>query len=134
MANITITTGSVSAVAGMGLEIKGLAGASLGAGNACYIGASGEILQSSSAKYIGDFTGTAGRTNFDGIAVRDVVSGDAVTLFGRGSVIGGFASGMTPGAALWISGTGGILSDAKIATQDAPVAKAISATDILIIR
>jgi hypothetical protein len=75
----------------------------------------------------------SGEADFDGIVDRVYATGQPVTIFGQG-VVCRYATGMTPGMPLWVSSNAGLLSDAKVASADEPVAKAISATDIKVIK
>lgn len=69
----------------------------------------------------------------DGFTPKAYTMGEPVTLFGKGTRFG-YGSGLTPGALLYLSATPGRLSDAAVAVEAEPVAKAISASDIRIIR
>lgn len=133
MTAVTIASGTVSAIAGMGLEVKGIAYGTLGRGNACKLGSDGLVHQSVSSEFLGA-SGTSAMIDFDGIIDQEYVAGNGVTLYGKGAVIGGFGSGMAVGTALYVSATAGILSDVKVAVADLPVAKVISSTDILVVR
>jgi hypothetical protein len=110
------------------------AGVSLVAGDACYIDSNGRVQKAVSTQ-IGA-TGTSfAETKFDGLVPEDFISGAyGVSLYGAGSVWGYAASGLTPGQFLYISSTAGALNDAMPAATDRPVAKAISAKDIKILR
>ena len=62
-------------------------------------------------------------------------AGDPVTVFGVGSVINiGVTETLTPGDVFYVSATAGAISTSKIAANDVPFAKAVTATDIMIIR
>jgi hypothetical protein len=130
MANVTIT-GSISySAAKYGLTIPLEAGETLIAGYACYIKSDGKAWLAGTAIA----TGTT-QVKFDGFVVRDYASGDAVTLIGQGSVllIDGNA-GFNEGDDLWLGATAGVLSDAKVAGQDQPVARAVSTSAIRVVR
>lgn len=133
MTSVGITTGTMSIIGDMGLEIKGIAGEALGVGNACKIGSDGLVQQSVSTEWLGA-SGTNAVIDFDGICPQAYVAGDAVSLYGKGSVIANYGASLVVGTPLYVSATAGILSDVKVASIDMPVAKVISATDILILR
>lgn len=111
-------------------QAESTAGEALVAGYACYLKSDGKIYHAGTAVA----TGTT-QVAFDGFAMRAYAVGEPVTLIGRDNVImldgnGGF----TVGKELWLSATAGVLSDAKIAGQDQPVAKAISANSVRVLR
>lgn len=109
------------------------AGVTLARGDACYIDSNGLVQQAVSTVNSPN-TGTFMRSAFDGIVDENIISGSSVTLFSIGAIYGYAASGLTIGQHLWISNTAGKLANAKVATNDEPVAKCISATDIVVIR
>lgn len=133
MANLTIASNvSIDAVSTQKASfISGLlAGEDLPAGAPCYIKNDGKVYKSVTTVT----NGIATQPAFAGFAVDDVSAGEPVTLFGKGARMN-IASGMTPGQVFWISDTAGFLSDAVVLTGDvSPVAMAISATDIVVIR
>lgn len=115
--------------------IAGLTSAcALTVAQAVYIDASGELAPTTQIEFSGSMC------KFDGLVAKEVADGDqGITVWGKGARIGGYSTGMTPGALLYVapSGSEGRLSDAPklFGTYvDQPVAKAISATDIVIIR
>lgn len=131
MALITIT-GSISySAAHDGFKFVGEAGEALIAGYACYVKPSDKKIYHAGTAVQ---TGTT-QVQFDGFVVRDYAITDAVTLIGRDNVImlDGNA-GLGSVGDLWLSATAGVLSDAKIAGQDQPVAKAISSSAIRVLR
>jgi len=131
MALITIT-GSISYdAAHEETKIGGLlTGEVIVAGHACVIKSDGKVYKAGT----GIVTGT-NTVAFDGFAMRSYGSGDAITLIGDGNVIMMDANaGLTAGADLWLSATAGVLSDAKIAGQDMPVARAVSTSAIRVVR
>src|SRR5690349_2540066 len=80
-----------------------IAGEDLLAAAPCYIkGSDGKVYQSN---------GTAANeaAGIDGFTARAVKAGEAVTLFGKGSRFRYAASGLTPGAKLYIGATAGRL-------------------------
>ena len=73
-------------------------------------------------------------TRFNGFVNDDYVAGDAVTIFGLGAIISNYAAGLTIGASYFVSETVSKIADAQVATGDYPIAKSISATDIIVTR
>lgn len=130
MANITIT-GSISySAAKYGLTLPLEAGEALIAGYACVIKSDGKAYHGSTTVQTGTHA-----VGFDGFAMRDYGSGDAVSLIGQGNVVMLDANGgLTIGANYWMGATAGVLSDAKVAGTDLPVARAISATSVRVLR
>lgn len=107
-----------------------VAGEALIAGYACYLKSDDKIYHAGTSVA----TGTT-QVAFDGFVMRNYAAGEAVTLIGRDNVImvDGNA-GLTIGKELYLSATAGVLSDAKIAGSDQPVAKAISTSAIRVLR
>ena len=133
MALVTITGSNSYSVAHYGLKMAiPEAGEALVGGYACLIKSDGKVYHAGTA--ISGGTGT-NAVKFDGFVTRDYASGDAVTLIGQGNVLtlDGNA-GLTVGTDLYLSATAGVLSDAKIAGQDLPVARAISTSAIRVLR
>lgn len=98
------------------------AGEALGAGDACYIKSDGLVWRS---------TGAAANAAaaVDGFAAEAAAVGEAVTLFT--DVTMRYASGLTPGAKLFLSGTvAGGLADAASTGGTGQVARVIDATRI----
>lgn len=115
------------------------AGEALEDGDACYIKSDGKVWKSVST-VVDARTIETGTTDFveniskfDGLVKGDKAVGEAVTLVGRGS-IWEYAAGMTIGAWFYASSNAGLLSDARVATGDSAIAKAIDAKHILIVR
>jgi hypothetical protein len=146
MADLTRTNPYPDASNLVGVRLTGIiAGEALTAGDAVFIHSDGKAYQADAADHkdtlttdddnAGTDTTTWDTSKFDGFVVADYAVGEgSVTVWGRNSIITKYAAGMTPGAFYWISGTQGSLSDARIAAYDVAVAKAISATDILVLR
>lgn len=111
-------------------QAEATAGEALVGGYACYLKSDGKVYHAGTSVS----TGTT-QVAFDGFAVRNYAVGDAVTLIGQNNVLmlDGNA-GLTIGKELWLSATAGVLSDAKIAGADTPVAKAISTSAIRVLR
>lgn len=109
------------------------AGVELANGDAVYIDTSG-LLQKASRPNV-FISGAFGlEVKFDGVVVRNVPSGTFGEVYGRGAEIFYADSGLTIGSAVYPSATAGKLADAAVAAPDLPVAKVISATDILLIK
>ncbi len=69
--------------------------------------------------------------NVLGFAGRTVKAGMKLTLFGKGARFGGF-NGLTPGTKLYLGATVGSLDTAATTGGTAPVAVAVTATDIVV--
>lgn len=93
----------------------------------CYIAADGLV-------YMSDGSAADAEAGFDGFTARAVSSGQPVTLFGIGTRFRYAASGLTPGAKLYIAATPGALDTAATVGDAGGVAKAINETDIRVIR
>jgi hypothetical protein len=110
-----------------------VAGAAISAGEAAYIDSNGLIQKAvSTANWI--TTGTFMQSAFDGVPASDIASGSVGELYGRGAVVEIADSGLTIGAPVWITATAGRFGDAKVAANDEPVARVISATQIVLTR
>lgn len=131
MAEITVaSTASLDAVSAMHASfISALeAGEALTVAAPCYIASDGKVYKSVSTQ-----TTISGYSDYIGFTPDSVVSGGPVTLFRSGTRFN-FSTGMTPNTPLYVSTTAGILNTVKQAANDAPVAIAVSATDILVIK
>lgn len=103
------------------------AGEALGAVDACYIkGSDGKVYKSNG-------TALNEAAKFDGFTPCAYSAGEAVTLFGVGARFR-YATGMTPGADLYVATTAGGLDTAATTGGTRAVARAISATDIRVTR
>lgn len=92
----------------------------------CYIASDGVHMSNGTA--------ADADAGFDGFTARAYSSGDTnVTLFGIGTKMR-YATGMTPGAKLYIATTDGRLADAATTGDAVGVAKVVSATVIRVIR
>lgn len=141
MADLTKVNPNVDGIsASKGVTISELlAGEALSAGDSVYIKSDGKVWKAVST--VKDtLTVETGTTDFaidvakfDGLVNSDYAAGEPVTIFGLGCIFG-YGSGLTPGAFYWVSDTAGKLATARMATGDSAVAKAVSSTDILIIR
>jgi hypothetical protein len=104
------------------------AGEALDAFAPCY------IKQSDGLIYMSNATNADEAAGLDGFTARAYAVGDSnVTLFGRGLKMR-YATGMTPGAMLYIGATAGRLNDAVTTGDGAGVARVVSATVIRVIR
>lgn len=99
------------------------------AGMPCYIDSNG-LIQKSVSTVNSPSTGTFMRSSFDGVPASDLPSGSFGELYGIGAEARIADSGLTIGTQVWISNTAGKWADAKVATNDEPVAIVISATSI----
>jgi hypothetical protein len=104
-------------VIGSGLK----AGEDIAAGDACYIAADGTIMRSNG-------TAATASARADGIAAREAVSGEAVTLYRY--VEFRYGAALTPGARLYVGATAGRLDGAATTGGTAPVALVVDATRI----
>jgi hypothetical protein len=104
-----------------------LAGEALGAGDACYIRASdGRVMRSTGAA-----ANAAAKVR--GWAAEACASGEAITLFF--DVVFRYGAALTPGADYFVSGTvAGGIADAASTGGTAPVAYAVDATRIAVLR
>lgn len=108
-------------------QISGLvAGEAIDAGAACYIkAADGKV-------YMSNGTSANAAAKFDGIAAQAAAAGQGVTLFGPGTRFR-YGTGLTIAGLMYISATAGRLDDAATTGGTTAVAKAISATEIVIV-
>lgn len=108
------------------------AGVSLAPGDAVYLDSNGLVQKATNA--VVGATGTSfAESKFDGLVAETFISGSkGVAVFGIGSIFG-YSSSLTIGARYFL-GTGGALQDTMPTAVDRPVAKAVSATNIQIIR
>jgi hypothetical protein len=130
-ANLTKISAPYLSDTNLPVKMSGLfAGEVLPVACPCYIHTDGKVYKCVSTK-----VDEANHAVFDGFCISGALAiGDPVTLVGLGARIHVTASGNTIGARYWVSATAGAISDTKVATADAPIAKAVSATDIRIIR
>lgn len=117
------------------------AGESLSAGDSVFVHSDGKVYQADAVDHVDTLTIETGTTDFaitvskfDGMVNADYAVGEPCTIFGAGNILTKYATGLTAGAFYWVSGTQGALSDARVATGDSAVAKAISTTDVLVLR
>lgn len=127
MASITKVTPSLDMVtAQYAQQITGLkAGAALEIAAACYIKTDGLV-------YPSDAVADHEHARCHGFTPRAVISGEPVTLFGKGARFT-YGAGLTPGAQLFLGILGtGDLDDAATTGDAAGVAVCLNATDIVI--
>lgn len=104
-----------------------IAGEDLDAVSPCY------IKNSDGKVYMSNGTAANEAAGFDGFVPRAAKAGQPVTLFGVGARFR-YASGLTPGAKLYIGATAGRLDTAATTGDAVGVARAINATDIRVTR
>lgn len=126
---------SMDAATGMFAEqISGLvAGENLDPLAPCHIEGNGKVYMSNGAQ--AGAAATAAEledAKVDGFCVQSVLAGEAVTLFGRG-LRARYASGLTPGQNLYVGATVGRLDTAASTLGTKVVARAITATDIVVL-
>ena len=83
--------------------------------------------------YMSDGSAANEAAGIDGFTARAVKQGQPVTMFGAGTRMG-YGTGLTPGAVYYIAATAGRLDTAATTGGLVPVAKAITSTDIRVIR
>jgi hypothetical protein len=105
-----------------------IAGENLDVVSPCYIKGSDGLV------YMSNGTAANEAAKFDGFNARAARAGQAVTLFGLGARFHYAASGLTPGATLYIGATAGRLDTAATTGDAVGVARAINATDIRVTR
>lgn len=134
MADITKSTDAgLEGNAGIAVApITAQAGVELAAGDAVYLDSNGRWVKSvTTVQFV---TGTFGtQYKFSGLVARNIPSGSYGEAYGRSAEFFYASSGLTIGAPVYISNTAGKLADAAIATNDHPVAVAVSATNIRLI-
>jgi hypothetical protein len=129
MADITFTFADVRlAEPHMVSRITLPAGATIRAGQPCYIDSAGVAQLCISTVNLG--------SAFDGFPLASVLAGEPVTLVQQGAKIYIGAHGLDIGAFIYTSDTAGAISDASIPTPilEVPIAKCISATVIEVTR
>lgn len=93
------------------------------------------VLKSDNLVYMCNGTAADADAQFDGFTPRAYAPGDSnVTLIGIGARMRYAASGLVPGARLYIAATDGRLDTAATTGDAVGVAKVTSATDIRVIR
>lgn len=102
-----------------------IAGEDLDAAAPCY------IKTSDGKVYMSNGTAANEAAKVHGFSARAAKTGQPVTLFGPGARFG-YASGMTPGAKLYVGATKGRLDTATTTGDTTGVAFAVNATDIVV--
>jgi hypothetical protein len=129
MATITrSTSASLDSAGGMFVIQRSgniYAGEALDLVSACRIHTDGLI-------YMADGSAADAEARFIGMTPKSYLSGEAVTLYGIGARFR-YATGMTPGARLFLSATDGRLDDAATTGGTLCIAIALNATDIEIV-
>jgi hypothetical protein len=92
---------------------------------ACRIGTDGKV-------YMSNGTANDANAQVDGFTPNKFRAGEAVTLFGPG-VRFGYGTGLTPGANYYLAATAGRLDTAATTGGLVKIARAVSATDIVIL-
>lgn len=127
LSNVTVDTISAAHAAQIPASLGLVAGEALDGGAPCYIKASdGKV-------YMSNGTAANEAAEVDGFTGKSYASGEPVTLWGRG-VIFEYATGLTPGAPLYIGTTAGRLDTAATTGDAVGVARTISATHIRVTR
>lgn len=108
-------------------QLTGLvAGEALDLCSACFIHTDGKV-------YMANATAANAEAVIAGFTARAVSSGEPVTLLGEGTRLK-YGSGLTPGAILYLAATDGKLDTAATTGDAVGVARAVTATDIVILR
>lgn len=109
-----------------------LAGAEIAAGDACYLDSNGYLQKVVRPTVF--ISGSYGlQVKFDGLAFKAIPSGTTGEIYGRGSEWFYADSALVIGSPVFPSATAGKLADAAVAAPDQPVAKAVSATNIILL-
>lgn len=112
------------------LRLTALAGEVIADGSPVFLHTDGTFH-----KAVSTSVGIANLSKFDGIVVSGATAaGLPCTAFGVGAKIHIAEGTLTIGQFVYVSATAGALYDAKVATADGPVAKAITTSDIEVIR
>lgn len=122
----TATPSLASVLPGQNDQHAGLlAGEAIAAFDACYIKSDGKVWRS---------TGTAANAaaKVRGWAAEACAVGEAVTLFF--DIVCRYGAGLTPGADYYLSATAGAIDDAATTGGTAPIAYAVDATRIALMR
>lgn len=127
-----ITLDSKVYVSGLAVNVfNGTAGSALSKGTPCYIDSNGKILTSGCA-----LVDDAGNDMFVGVAINDAPSGEPVSLACIGTSLHVSNAGLTIGTRYYSGSVAGALVDTttQASSRHEPIGKAISASDILIVR
>lgn len=108
------------------------AGVEIAAGDALYIDTNGKFQKAGVAAV---YTGATGTIAFAGLAPHAIASGMFGEVYGKGAEFYYADSGIVVPSMIWGSATAGKLGDAKAGSAaDLPIAEAVSATNIVLIR
>lgn len=122
--NVTVDANS----ARVAPQISGLVAGEDGikAGMPCRIDSNGEVVRSN---------GSAAdvNANVDGFAATDADTGDAVTLYGPGTIFR-YAEGLTEPDTLFLAAANGELDDATTTGDSTGIARVISSKEIIVLR
>lgn len=120
-------------------RFTGTSGSILAAGDAVYLDSDGYLYPTNQTAVSGSLC-----TKFAGLVAKAYASGDAVTVFGSGTIMN-YGSAMTPGDYLFVSSNAGKLADAAksftlatisgsaVPMSDMPRALVLTATDIQVL-
>lgn len=142
MADLVKNDPSVDGISAMRCQILTglLAGETLVKGDIVYVKSDGKIWRSVSTVVdtttieTGGTDYVANLTRVNGVVNDSYVAGEPCTVFCGGIIINKYGSSLTIGAPYYVSSTVGQLEVSAIAVGDSPVAKSISATDIILVR
>lgn len=126
------STASIDAVSARSVAfVSGLiAGEALDAVSPCYVHSDGKVYMTVTSAS----TTLSTQTNYLGFCADNVALGDPVTLFGKGARFD-VGSGLTAGTLYFSGSVAGTLSPTVVLSNDvSPLAVAVSATDIVVIR
>jgi len=90
-------------------------------------------IHTDGAVYMANGTNADADAEFDGFTPKAYKQGQAVSLWGLGARFH-YGSGLTPGQILYLGATDGRLDDAPTTGDSVGLAKAVSTTDIRVIR
>lgn len=111
-----------------------IAGAEIAVGDAVRIDSNGYWQKAVTTVW--QVTGSGGEVAFDGLAPKAIPSGTYGEIYGNGAEFFYADSGLVIGTMLYVSNTAGKIADAQVAAAltDKPVAKVVSATNIVLVR
>lgn len=99
------------------------------AGEDILIGAPVYIKAADGKLYNSNGTAADEAAKVDGFACRDALSGQALTIYGKGTRFR-YGANLTPGANLYLAATAGRLDTAATTGGTVPIARVIDTTDI----
>lgn len=127
-----ITLDSKVYVSGLTVSIfNGTAGSTISKGTPCYIDSNSKVLTSACA-----LVDDAGNDMFVGVALNDAPVGEPVSLALLGTTVHLSNAGLTVGSRYYSGSTAGALVDstAQASSRHEPIAKAVTSSDVLIVR